>query len=305
MSDAPPAPAGADRNLLFGILALQMDLISRDALIAAMHAWVLDKARPLGYFLRQQGALTADDEALLDALVHKHRGRGLSALRTTCVPGEIMNVGSSCRNECSWSAIGRASRFCRLPSLHKRDRGEATWGFAALGTPSRYAGGGRPMTPELIVFVGLQGAGKTSFYRVRFASTHDLASKDRFPNNRNPARRQRQLVGEALAAGRSVVVDNTNPTVEERAELIALARSLGAGVVGYYFESRLDDCLERNRRREGKARVPDVALHATRKRLCRPSLAEGFDRLSSVRLLGEGRFEVRDWNAEVPDDEPR
>src|SRR5262249_2154170 len=38
----------ADRNLLFGILALQMDFISRDALIEAMHAWVLEKAKPLG-----------------------------------------------------------------------------------------------------------------------------------------------------------------------------------------------------------------------------------------------------------------
>ena len=33
----------ADRNLLFGILALQMDFISRDALVAAMHAWVFAK----------------------------------------------------------------------------------------------------------------------------------------------------------------------------------------------------------------------------------------------------------------------
>jgi hypothetical protein len=38
----------ADRNLLFGILALQMDLITRDALIAAMGAWALAKHRPLG-----------------------------------------------------------------------------------------------------------------------------------------------------------------------------------------------------------------------------------------------------------------
>ena len=36
-----------DRNLLFGILALQMDFVRRDALITAMHAWVLDKAKPL------------------------------------------------------------------------------------------------------------------------------------------------------------------------------------------------------------------------------------------------------------------
>jgi serine/threonine-protein kinase len=96
MSDAPPAPAGADRNLLFGILALQMDLISRDALIAAMHAWVLDKARPLGYFLRQQGALTTDDEALLDALVHKHLQRHGDDVRRSLaavpVPPELHGI---------------------------------------------------------------------------------------------------------------------------------------------------------------------------------------------------------------------
>ena len=34
------AQSAADRNLLFGILALQMDFITRDALIAAMNAWV-------------------------------------------------------------------------------------------------------------------------------------------------------------------------------------------------------------------------------------------------------------------------
>jgi WD40 repeat protein/serine/threonine protein kinase len=62
----------ADRNLLYGILALQMDFIRRDALIAAMHAWVLDKAKSLGQILQDQGALDADTHALLDALVEKH-----------------------------------------------------------------------------------------------------------------------------------------------------------------------------------------------------------------------------------------
>jgi predicted kinase len=152
------------------------------------------------------------------------------------------------------------------------------------------------MTPELVLFVGLQGSGKSSFYRARFADSHVLVSKDRFPHNRNPARRQRQLIEEALAAGRSVVVDNTNPTVPERAELIALGRSFAAAVVGYYFASCLTDCLERNRQRQGKERVPDVALYATLKRLCPPSLAEGFDRLYHVRLLGEGQFEVLPWS---------
>src|SRR5262245_1143257 len=55
--------AGADRNLLFGILALQMDFINRDQLIAAMNAWVLDKAQPLGQILCAQGALTTGNLA--------------------------------------------------------------------------------------------------------------------------------------------------------------------------------------------------------------------------------------------------
>jgi serine/threonine-protein kinase len=62
----------ADRNLLFGILAVQMDFISRDALIAAMHAWVLDKTKPLGEVLHGLGHLSPERLRLLDALVAEH-----------------------------------------------------------------------------------------------------------------------------------------------------------------------------------------------------------------------------------------
>lgn len=148
---------------------------------------------------------------------------------------------------------------------------------------------------ELVIFIGLQGAGKTSFYRTRFAASHVLVSKDRLRNNRRPARRQRQLVEEALEAGRSLVVDNTNPTVQDRVELIDLARRHGATVVGYYFESRLNDCLERNRLRIGKERVPDVALRTVAGKLEAPTYAEGFDRLYYVRLADDQRFDVQEW----------
>jgi serine/threonine-protein kinase len=65
-------PSASDRNLLFGILALQLDFISRDALIQDMHAWVLNKSQALGAILHQQGALGSDRLALLDALVSEH-----------------------------------------------------------------------------------------------------------------------------------------------------------------------------------------------------------------------------------------
>ena len=70
-SQAPAAPR-ADHNLLFGILALQMDFISRDGLIHGMNAWALEKAKPLGQILVEQGALRCDAHALLEPLVQKH-----------------------------------------------------------------------------------------------------------------------------------------------------------------------------------------------------------------------------------------
>jgi serine/threonine protein kinase len=72
MSDHTPIHPTADRNLLYGILALQMDFISRDALIQAMNAWVLEKTKPLGQILLEQGALQSDTLTLLEALVQKH-----------------------------------------------------------------------------------------------------------------------------------------------------------------------------------------------------------------------------------------
>jgi predicted kinase len=148
---------------------------------------------------------------------------------------------------------------------------------------------------DLVIFIGLQGAGKSTFYRARFAATHTLVSKDCFRNNRRPARRQQHLIEAALGLGQSVVVDNTNPTREDRAALIALGQALGARIVGYFFESRLKECLERNRQRTGKQRVPDAALFATCKRLELPDPAEGFDELSFVQRAGNGAFVVSDW----------
>jgi WD40 repeat protein/serine/threonine protein kinase len=75
MSQATPTRSAADRNLLFGILALQMEFITRDALIAAMHAWVLDKTKTLGQILQEQQALGADEHAALETLVQKHLRR--------------------------------------------------------------------------------------------------------------------------------------------------------------------------------------------------------------------------------------
>lgn len=153
---------------------------------------------------------------------------------------------------------------------------------------------------EVVIMIGLPASGKSTFYRQRYASTHALVSKDLFPNARNRAARQERLIEEALVAGRPVVVDNTNPTVEDRAAIIAAARRHGARVVGHYFATPLVDALARNAGRVGKARVPDRGVLAIAKRLCRPSLDEGYDELSCVRLV-DGAFTVEPWRPETTD----
>ena len=152
---------------------------------------------------------------------------------------------------------------------------------------------------ELVLFIGLQASGKTTFYQSRLAGTHAHISKDNFRNNKNRDRRQRELITQALTEGKSVVVDNTNPTAIERVPLILLGRAFGARIVGYYFESRMEDCKARNAGREGVRRVPDVALHVTLSKLEQPGQAEGFDQLFHVRLSAESGFVISEWIEET------
>ena len=140
---------------------------------------------------------------------------------------------------------------------------------------------------ELVILVGLPGSGKTSFFQSRFASTHAHVSKDLM----HRGARQLALIEEALRSGRSVVVDNTSPRVADRAPLVAAGRRHGARIVGYQLDTARAECLQRNRRREGRARVPDVAVHVAAVRMQPPTLDEGFDELYRVRAAGGG-FEV-------------
>lgn len=64
-----------DRNLLVGVVALQMDFVSRDDLIAVMNAWAIEKSRSLSDLLLQRGAINVDEQQLLESLADRQLAR--------------------------------------------------------------------------------------------------------------------------------------------------------------------------------------------------------------------------------------
>ena len=76
-------------------------------------------------------------------------------------------------------------------------------------------------------------------------------------------------------------------------------RLAGFKVIGYYLQSKVDDCKERNEKRAGKQVVPAKAIFGAAGRLELPSLEEGFDKLYYVRVDGNGGFVVEEWKNEV------
>jgi predicted kinase len=149
-----------------------------------------------------------------------------------------------------------------------------------------------PAPPELVVLVGLQASGKSTFYRQRLSDTHAHVSKDLFPHARHRQTRQLRMIDEALAAGRSVAVDNTNPSPQEWEPLLELGRRHGVKVVGFWFPPDVAGSLERNAARRVKNRVPDIGIYATLKRLRSPTTRDGFDAVHTVRMDGAGGFTV-------------
>ena len=148
---------------------------------------------------------------------------------------------------------------------------------------------------EAIILIGLQASGKSTFCAQRYFDSHVRINLDML-KTRN---RERKLLQYCLETQMPFVVDNTNPSAEERAVYIQPAKQVGFRVIGYYFRSAFEECLQRNDQRTGKQRIPIAGLRGTASRMELPSMTEGFDALRYVRIDETGSFVVEEWNDEV------
>ncbi len=143
---------------------------------------------------------------------------------------------------------------------------------------------------QAVIFCGIQASGKSTFYKEHFFNTHVRISMDLLRTRH----RELLFLKSCLKTQMRFVVDNTNPTVEERQKYIELARAARYEVVGYYFETGVEEAVLRNSQRSGKALIPERGIYGTKKRLIKPTLVEGFDRLYLVRLEPGGTFVVEE-----------
>src|SRR4051812_39874835 len=149
-----------------------------------------------------------------------------------------------------------------------------------------------PAPLECVILIGLPGSGKSTLYRQKFADSHVHISKDLWPNTTARDKRQQEAIAEAFVAGKSVVIDNTNPTIAERARILAIAREHGARVIGYFFDITTRAAVARNANRSGRGKVPNVAIFTTAKRLQRPTVSERFDELHRVEIAEDRSLKI-------------
>jgi predicted kinase len=148
---------------------------------------------------------------------------------------------------------------------------------------------------EAVIFIGIQGTGKSTFYQEQFFHTHVRINLDMLKTKH----RFRRILNACLEARQPVVLDNTNVRKEVRAEFIGLSKAAGFRVVGYYFRSDIASALARNNERAGSARIPDLGVLGTYKQLELPQHDEGFDALYYVQIDAGGKFRVEEWTNEV------
>lgn len=142
-----------------------------------------------------------------------------------------------------------------------------------------------------IIFIGLQGSGKSTFYLERFYKTHIRLNMDMLRTRY----RENLMLQACLIGKQPCVIDNTNPTKEEREKYIFEFKQHKFEVEGYFFDTPLQECIARNELRTGKERIPDIGITGTYKKLKLPNYNEGFSKLYRVSTVSN-EFFISEWS---------
>lgn len=150
--------------------------------------------------------------------------------------------------------------------------------------------------PTMAVMTGIQASGKSTFCQNELSEYVRINLDTLHTRNK-----ENRAIEEAFCAKKDMVIDNTNPTAEDRKKYIVKAKEHGYRIIGYFMQSRVQECTARNERREGKAKIPARAIAATSNKLELPSYEEGFDELYFVCMTEKG-MRVEKWRTQETED---
>lgn len=141
-------------------------------------------------------------------------------------------------------------------------------------------------TKEVVVLVGSPGSGKSFF-----ASTY-LAPEGYHHVNRDVLGSWQKCVSvleSALAAGKSVVVDNTNPDKESRQRFINAARKHGVKCRCFVLKTSMQHAKHNNKFREytddNHEPISDMVINMYKKKYAEPSQDEGFNAIVKINFI--------------------
>ncbi|XP_066064633.1 LOW QUALITY PROTEIN: bifunctional polynucleotide phosphatase/kinase [Chamaea fasciata] len=140
--------------------------------------------------------------------------------------------------------------------------------------------------PEVLLTVGFPGAGKSTFVK-----RHLIPAGYEYVNRDTLGSWQRcvSACSAALARGRPVVVDNTNPDPESRQRFVSCAREAAVPCRCLQFTASLEqarhNCRFRDMTQSGHVPVTDAVLFSYKKHFVAPELSEGFSQILQIPFV--------------------
>lgn len=135
---------------------------------------------------------------------------------------------------------------------------------------------------EVIILIGLQASGKSTFFRAKFKDSHTIISNDLLKRNG-----EWDLINSCLETNQNMVIDNTNYSIEKRQAYIDKVKPHHYKIIGYYFEMDFARSIKWNMQREKSKIIPRQGIQMIFKKMEIPTISEGYDELYCIDYIGE------------------
>lgn len=135
----------------------------------------------------------------------------------------------------------------------------------------------------LIIMVGFPGSGKSTFIKKY------LPHMTRINNDTMKKKQIDTLLKESLENGKSIVIDNTNPSAIARSTFIKVTQPYNYTIVAIHIQTDKDLSMHNNMYRsltEGVTKVPSIVYNIYKKKFVLPAEEEGFNNIMKIKSNG-------------------